>query len=326
MLNRAIAIGAALIMGGISAAAAQAKDYPERTVNIVVPVPTGGGIDLTARILAQQLSTQLKQTYIVENKPGAGTLLGSKYVSDAKPDGYTLLYSASNAVIVPFMMPDFAINMETDLTPIAMVAYSPMVMAVNPKYPIKDPKELVAFVKAHPNDFRWGYSQPGSADHLVIEQFDRKAGINPLRVPYKGSGPDITAAISDEVSGILLATGAITSAITSGQLRAIAIAGPDMIEDFPGIQILTKYGFPGFEEPAIWYALWGPKNMPKELVDQVHQQVVAALSNPAVKEKFEKAGITLKVSKTPSEFTDFYKSELRKYGPLVKELNLRATD
>lgn len=324
MSNR-MGIFALVALAGLSTAlAASADSYPSHTVNIVVPVAAGGGVDLSSRLLAQQLSTMFSQQFIVENKTGASGLIGSQFVADAKPDGHTLLYAASAEAIFPFLLPNLTFDVAHDLTPITQVAYTPNVIVVNPKVPATNAKELVAWIKQHPTEFRWGVGIIGGPDHLCTEEFDQVAGIKPLVVPYSGSAPALNAVLGGEVSGmqVPISTAKINS--DSGKLRAIALTSAETSEFLPGISTIASAGYPGFDCGA-WYGLWGPRNMPKATIAEVHQAVLKALAQPALQAKLKTNALLPTGSKEPEDFAAFFNAELKKNGALIKELNIHAS-
>ena len=301
--------------------AALAEDYPVRQVKLVVPYDAGGGVDLSARYLAQQLSDQLKQSFIVENRPGVSGISGSQYVADAKADGYTLLYAGDAQAIAPFLLPNLTIDMERDLSPIAMVAYSPFLLVANPKIPATNLRDLVAYVKQHPSEFRWGTAGIGSPDHLALERFDKLAGINPDRIPYKGSAPSNVATLSGEVSAKMAPAASLKSYVDSGQLRGLGVTSLQRIEIMPDMPTFAEQGFTGFEA-STWYAIWGPKGMPPALAEQIRAEVAKAFATPELRQKINTAGLTISVSKSPAEFGAFFKSELARNGALIKQLNI----
>lgn len=306
----------------ISPDIAHADIYPNRTITMVVPYAAGGGVDISARLVAQQMAKNLNQPIIIDNRAGASGMIGSKFVADAKPDGYTVLYASAAQALAPFLLPDVPLDVEHDLTPITLVAPLPYIMVVNPKIPAKDPKELVAWIKEHPSEFRWGLGGLGSPDHLGIEQFDRTAGIKPVLVPYKGTGPSVVAALSNEVGGLIAPPAAVRSYIESGQLRALGAASVKPLSFMPNLPTIASFGYPGFEVSA-WYGMWGPRHLPRDLAGQIREAVVKALADPSVRAKLIETG-NEPLGSTPDEFAAYFKSQLELYGPLIKALDLHA--
>jgi tripartite-type tricarboxylate transporter receptor subunit TctC len=308
------------VLGLACAGSVRADDYPNHPVRIVVPYATGGGVDIAARLLAQQLTEQLKQTFIVEDKPGATGVLGSQVVGSAKPDGHTLLYAATAEAIIPFLPGGASFDVERELTPITLVVSTPFVMVVNPNIPVSNPRELAQYVKQHPDAFRWGLGGLGSPDHLAIELFDQQAGINPVTVPYQGGGPAIIATLSGEVGGIMDPPSLVKSYVDSGQLKGLGIGSSRRSEVMPEMPTIASFGFSGYEA-STWYGLWGPRGMSQELADKIQRYVLTALTTPAFKEKMLATALALQGSK-PDEFAAFFHAEIAKYGRLIKDRDL----
>jgi tripartite-type tricarboxylate transporter receptor subunit TctC len=301
-----------------------ADPYPNRTVQVIEPTPPGGGADLVARLLAQQLSVQTKQQFVVDNRGGAGGLLGARLAADAKPDGYTLLLAASAMTIAPFMTATQTLDPEHELTPITEVAYGAFVMVVNPSVPVKTPTELVAYAKAHPKEFRWA-GVPGSADSFTIAQFDKAAGMKSLLVPYNGSGPALIAMLGGDISAMVIVPPLVKDHIAAGKLRALAVTSKDPSEFAPGVPTVASFGYPGFDA-GLWYGLWGPKGLPKEIASELQQQVQRALTAPDIQAKFKINGLVPDGTKTPDAFAAYASAEVKKNKAIIDENGLRAKE
>ncbi len=300
-----------------------AEEYPSRAVRVVTTVEPGGMADASARYLAKQLSTTLKQPYVVENRPGISGIAAAERVSNAKPDGYTLLYAADVMAIAPSMLPNLSIDVQKDLTPITLVGVAPFVFVVNPKIPVKTPTELVAYIKQNPGGFRWGIGGLGTAGQLAIERFSNAAGITAPEVPYKGNAPAAVAAMSGEVDGIAALSVAVNPLIDSGKLTGLGVASAEKVDSSPGMPTIASFGFPGYEA-LTWFAVWGPKDMPPELAMQVRNQVAEAVNAPDLKEEFARTGLMVSVSDSPAAFAAYFKSELERNSAILKRLNLVA--
>ena len=321
MVTRKFLLGCAAALCLFTGGTAVAQDYPNKTVKFVVPYEPGGGNDLGTRLLAQKLGEQLKQTFVVENRAGISGISGATYVSEQKPDGYTLLEAADTQTSAPYLLPNVTLDPEKDLVPITKIGFTPFIWVVHPSVPAKDPKELIALIKKEPESYRWGMGGIGTPGHLAIEKLDRTAGINPLRVPYKGNGPAVTALMSGEVNGMLASPPSVSELVQGGKLRVIGVATAQPLESFPGVPTVASFGFPGFEASS-WFGIWGPKGMPQDLVKKIHGQIGAAMADPELQKKFISAGILVSVSKTPEEFAAFVKSEITSNKTLIKELNI----
>ncbi len=322
MLKRIILFAVLFSLGLFTLGAARAQDYPNRAVRIIVPYAPGGGVDVTARILAQQLSDDTGQRYFIENKAGATGMVGSEAVSTSKPDGYTLLYIASTLATAPFLLSNIKLDVLNDLTPITQVAYSPYVIVVNPKITANNLKDLATFIKANPKEFGWAVGGIGSPDHLGIEHFNKLTGIKPLVVPYNGTGPAVAAVVAGEIAGAMLPPAIAKVNIDAGKLKGLGVTSLERAEVLPNIPTVASSGFPGFDS-GTWYAVYGSKQMPPELAKTIHQQISKAAMSPMVKEKLRASGMSVSLSKDPASFAAFFEAEYKKYGALIKELNLK---
>lgn len=303
--------------------AAVAETYPTRTVQIIEPTPPGGGADLVARLLAQFLSDQSNGHFVVVNKPGAGGLVGAREVADAKPDGYTLLLAASAMTMAPYLTPTMTIDVEHDLSPITEVASGPFVMVVNPSIPVKNPRELVAYAKAHPNTFRWGGTL-GSPDLFSVAQFDNAAGIKPLIVPFNGDGPARVSLLGGELSAMIIVPTLVKGDVQAGKLRALAVTTSSTIDFMPGIPTVASFGYPGFES-TLWYGLWGPKGMSSALATRIHDVVSKVIADPGFQAKLHVNGLTAVDSKSPQAFAVYVHSEVKKNLAIINANHMRVT-
>jgi tripartite-type tricarboxylate transporter receptor subunit TctC len=298
-----------------------AQVYPDHPVRIIVPYAAGGGVDIAARLLTQQLTEQLRQTFLVEDRPGGTGVVGSQVVAGARPDGYTLLYAATAEAIIPSLAGGVSFDVERELTPITLVVSTPFVMVINPKIPANTPSELVAYIKQHPDGFRWGLGGLGSPDHMAIAQFDQQAGIHPLTVPYQGGGPAIVATLSGEVDGIMDPPSLVKSYVASGQLRGLGISSAAASPVMPEMPPIAGAGYPGYQS-ATWYGLWGPKAMPKQLALAIRQFVVAAMAAPAFRDRLLATALVPEGS-DPDAFAAYFKTEIEKYRRLIKDSNIQ---
>jgi tripartite-type tricarboxylate transporter receptor subunit TctC len=315
-------VGFCLAVVFAQSASALADDYPSRPVRLVTTVEAGGMADATARYLSKQLSAQLKQPYVVENRPGISGIVAVERVSNAKADGYTLLYAADTLAIAPSLLPNLSVDIEKDITPVTLVGGAPFVFVVNPRIPVKTPNELVDYIKQHPGGFRWGIGGLGTPGQMAIERFSKLAGIHALEVPYKGTAPSVTAALSGEVDGTVGLYTAVKPLIDSGKLIALGVASAKPMDSMPGIPTIASFGYPGYEALS-WFGIWGAKDMPAELAVQIRNQVAEALKSPELIQEFTRIGLTVTVSNSPSEFAAYFKSELDRDSEILKQLNLK---
>ena len=314
--------GAAIVSAILPACA---EEYPDRPVRIILTVAPSGSADATARILGKLLTDKTRQTYLVENKPGAAGMLAVDYENNQKPDGYALLYASDSLAIGSWLVGDHQQSVASvqDLTPITVVGVAPFVIVTNPKIPAKTPPELVSYIKAHP-DFRWSIGGIGVPGQLAVSRFSKLAGL-PLgqQIPYKGNGPAILAAMNGEADGMAAQPPGLQAMVAAGQLTAIGVASLTPIASMPGVPTIASFGYPGFEALS-WYALFGPKNMPAALARKIRDQVAEATKDPEFTQRFAAAGFTATVSDSPEAFGAFFKGELAKNHAILDDLNIKA--
>jgi tripartite-type tricarboxylate transporter receptor subunit TctC len=298
---------------------ARASDYPTRPVQLVVGWPAGGGADLVARFVAQELSSHLSQPFVVMNRGGAAGLIASYAVSAAKPDGHTLLFTTVAEALLPYITPDLKLDVLKDLTPITMVGYSPYIMAVHPRIPVSTPIELVNWIKQNPNDFRWAVAGIADPGYYATLQFNKMAGINAPLINYTGGLGMATGTIGDQVQGLMLAVASLKPFVMSGQLRALGVGTLKPTDLVADLRPIASYGFPNFEI-ANWYGIWGPKDMPSQLADQIHDEVEKIMRAPELVERLHTAGVSVKVSKNAAEFAQYFKSQVEFYGVMSRDV------
>jgi tripartite-type tricarboxylate transporter receptor subunit TctC len=325
MLKCTAAAASLALCGLLLIGTAHATDYPAGPVHIVVPYAPGGGVDLIARVIAQQLSNDLKQSAIVENKPGASGIVGSQYVAAAKPDGLTLLYASGvTQATATFILANTNFDLLRDLTPITETVNGPEIVVVNPKVPVKTFGDLVTYIKEKTDTFRWGMGGAGTLEHLSITALDKRLGVSPVVASFNGVAPVITATMSGELTATLVPLAGVKSHIESGTLRALAVASAERMEQMPDLPTIASFGFPGFEA-ANWQGIWGPKQMPEDLVRTIQASVAKALAVPAVKESIAKSGFAVSPTKDPTVFAAYVKSQVENYGPMITDLGLAGS-
>lgn len=311
---QAAAIGA-LAMTIIACASAQT--WPAKTVRIIVPFAPGGTSDMLGRIVAVKLTESLGQTFVIENRAGAGGVSGSDLVAKSAPDGYTLVVSgvASHA-IAPALSAKFPFDPVKDFSHIALFGGPPSVLAVHPAVPVKTLKEFVALAKAAPGAMSYGSPGNGTQGHLIAEMFKQLAGISIVHVPYKGA----SGAMVDLIAGhIEIVSNTLTTAgtqIRAGRARALAISSAARLPDYAGVPTFREAGYPELVA-TIWFALSGPAGMPPEIVNKLNTEVRRALLLPDVRERLRPDGIepgTL----DPKAFTEFVAAEIKRWGPVVR--------
>ncbi len=295
----------------IGAAGAQ-SDYPVRPVRIIVPSPPSGGTDIVARVLAQHFSNAFGQQFFVENKPGAGNVIGIEAAARAAPDGYTLLVSASTIALNSVLYKKVPYDPVRDFAPITLAATAPNILVVNPKLPLKTLADLIAAAKAQPGKLSYGTPGIGTSPHLCMELFKSMAGVDLQHVPYKGTA----AAVMDIIGGqieVAFAT-ALTAKplIDAGRLRALAVSGPRRVEALPGVPPVAEAGVPGYEAMQ-WYGLLAPAGTPSAIIERVHAEAMVALRSPEMKARLAADGAE-PAGTTPAEFGAYIKRELQKWS------------
>lgn len=320
-----IVYGAALVVTliGLAAVPAAADTYPSRTVSIIVPYPAGGSVDGVARILANKLNEATGQPFIVENRAGgAGGMVGASYVAKATPDGYTMLLTASIHVVTPFLHKTVPYNVVNDFTPISLVASGPLIVSTAPNVPANTLKDFFDLVRKSPDKYTFATSSFGSAGHLAIELLKHDAGVEALVIAYRGAAPALTDLMSGQVQ--LMADPMLSSLplAKSGKIKALAVTSTKRVSIAPEIPTIAESGMTGFDF-ASWYGLWGPKNMPADLVARIQAEVVKVVNQPDVKDRFAKLGFE-PIGSTSDYFAKYIKDEMARYEKIIKTANIKA--
>lgn len=302
------------------AAPALADQYPTKTVTIVIPFPPGGTLDVVGRMLAQKLTEQMGQSFIVDNKPGAGGTIGASAVKNARPDGYTLLFSPSTFVSTPMTMPTQPYDAVKDFTPVALVAKAPLAVAVRQDAPFNDIKGMIAYAKANPGNMTFAIGSSASAGHMSTELLKRAGGIEYLVVPYKGSGPAYQDLLGSRIDAFIDPILGSSSHAKAGKVKVIAVTSKERVPSLPNTPTVGET-IPGYEFFS-WYGLWGPAKMPKEIADRLNAEVNKAL-NGEMKAKLTEQGLLL----TPGSIEDFVKfqqDDTVKVAKIIKDANIKA--
>jgi tripartite-type tricarboxylate transporter receptor subunit TctC len=296
------------------------QPYPARPIRLIVPSSPGGGTDITARIMMPTLSEVLGQQVIVENKPGAGTMMGTEAAARATPDGYTLLMGISTLAINPAMYKKVTYDAIKDFAPISLVVKCPNVLTVNPSLPVKSVKDLIAYSKARPGKMNFASAGVGTSPHLSMELFLSMTGLKMVHVPYKGSGQAVIDVLSGYVSVSALSIPTVVSYIKSGRLRALGVTSDKRTVGEPDIPTIDEAGVPGYEALQ-WYGLLAPAGTPREIVNKLHGAVVQVLKDPGVRKLLINDG-SEPIGTTPEEFSAFIKSETDKWAKVVREAGI----
>ena len=293
----------------------------DRPVKFILPNATGSGIDAITRAAAPALGKALGTSVVVDNQAGAGGLVGLQALSKTAPDGFTLSVVSNNVVIFPSVMKNLPFDMPGDFTPIAIVGSTPMILVVNPqKLTASNSRELIAALKAKPDGYNFGSGGSGTILHLASEMFVDEAKVTARHIPYKGVGPMVTDLIGGQIDFAVLALPSVQAHIKSGALRAIGVCSDKRTPAAPDIPTFAEQGLAGFSVEG-WFAVVGPKGMAAAQVKKVHEAVVAAFNDPAVKDAMAKQGNTINIS-SPEQTQKSFRTELAKYAALVKKAGI----
>ncbi|APV50715.1 hypothetical protein BWI17_14085 [Betaproteobacteria bacterium GR16-43] len=298
-----------------------ADEYPNKPVRIIVPFAPGGGTDVVARILAQKLSGELKQQFVVENKAGAGGSIGTDLTAKAPADGYTLMLVPTSHVINPSIYPKLPFNTERDFAPISMVASTPILVAVAAKVPAKSLAELVALARTNTN-LNYGSAGNGTVFHLATEVFKRENNIQVTHVPYKGGAPVVAALIAGEIDLAFETMLALQPHVRSGRARALAVASRERSKNMPEVPTAVEQGFPAIVATND-YMLFAPAGTPAPVLELLYNSVAAALKDPDIVSKLALQGAEV-VASTPTQLATYVRLELPRWNQIVKQSDIKA--
>jgi tripartite-type tricarboxylate transporter receptor subunit TctC len=321
VFRRFAALSAALAFLGL-AGAAQAQDYPSRTVKIVVAFPAGGPTDFVARVLADKLKGILGQSVIIENKPGANAAIGAESVAKSDPDGYTLFFTTAGAVVInPHMRANLPYDPVKDFAPITLVVNTMEVLVVRTDTPMKSATDLVALAKSRPDGIAMASTGVGSPPHLALELFKGSSGANVLHVPYRGAAPAVTDVVGGQVHAMFADLPVLMPQIRGGTLRPIGVGSKRRASVLPDVPTLDEQGIKDVYADN-WYALFAPAKTPAPVIAKLNAAVNAVLKDPETAKKLIEAGAD-PAAGTPEELAAFLKSELERWGKVVKEKNIK---
>jgi tripartite-type tricarboxylate transporter receptor subunit TctC len=306
----------------LASPASQAQDYPSRPVKIVVPFGAGGPADVYARVLAQYLGETLKQPFVVENRPGAGSIIGTDAVAKSDPDGYTLLLMSNTHTVNETLTPNKPFKLMTDFVAVAPINYSDLMMVVHPSVPVKNVKEFVALAKSKPGGLNYASSGPGTPYHMAGELFKAMSGTDIVHIPHKASGEARNAVLGGHVQMMFDAVTTMSNAAKAGQVKALATTGQKRSELTPDVPTVSESGVPGYEA-TIWLGLMAPAKTPQPIVDKLNAEIAKIINRPDVKEAWAKQGAVPMVM-SPSEFDAFLRKDVDKWADVVKKTGASA--
>ena len=314
-------IAVLLALGVIAGAmAASGQDYPRKPIRLVTAEP-GGGNDFAARLIVQGLGGSLGQPMIVDNRGGAGGIIAADIVAKAQPDGYTLLLYANNIWIIPLLRSNTPFDVIRDFAPITWAAKSPNTVVVHPALPVKSVEDLIAHARARPGELNYGSGGSGSSTHLAVELLKSMAGVNIVRVPFRGNAPALNALFAGEVHLMIATAGTVAPHLKSGRLRALAVTSAQPSPLAPGLPTVAASGLPGYESIQI-YGVFAPGRTSSVIVKRLHDEIVRVLGRADVKEKFLAAGVE-PVGSTPQQLAATIKSEIVRMSKVIKDAGIR---
>lgn len=318
-----IHVAAALVLGLIagSPAFAQTTKYPERPVRMIIPFPPGGTVDVVARLVGPIATQSIGQQIVMENRVGASGIIGTGFVAQSKPDGYTLLINTTPLVTNTLMFSKVPYDVLTDFAPISLLASTPSFVSVHPSVPARNVKELIALAKARPGTLNYGGAGTGTNPHIAGELFNYLAKTEIAVVQYKGGGPALTAAISGEVGVSFSGIAGAVGFVKSGRLRALGVTSLKESPALPGVPTVASV-LPGYEFSA-WFALAAPKGTPRDIISVLNQHFNKAVASPELARRFGDEGIDA-IGGTPEQLGAFLENELKKFARVIKERKMKA--
>jgi tripartite-type tricarboxylate transporter receptor subunit TctC len=298
-----------------------AQDYPARNVKIIVPFGAGGPADVYARVLAQQLGDALKQSFVVENRPGAGAIIGTDAVAKSEPDGYTLLMMSNTHTTNESLVPNKPFALMKDFVAVAPVNYSDLLMVIHPSVPAKDLKEFIALAKAKPGTLNYASSGPGTPYHMAGELFKATSGTEIVHVPHKASGEARSSVLGGHVQMMFDAITTMAENARGGQVRILGTTGAKRSPLMPDVPTVSEAAVPGYEA-TIWLGIMAPANTPKPIVEKLNAEIVKIVNRPDVKQAWEKQG-AVPMTMTAAEFDAYLRKDIDKWAGVVRTSGLK---
>jgi tripartite-type tricarboxylate transporter receptor subunit TctC len=322
VLRQFICATAALVTSLPALAGEAAESYPSRPVRLITGSP-GSTSDIVARFIAQKLTERWGRTVVVDNRPGAGGIIGTEIVAKSAPDGYTLNVGQIGTHASPqFLFKNLAYDPIRDFIPISLLTNSGIALTINASVPVGTMKEFVGYAKARPGALNYASAGGGTSSQLSGELFNQMTGAKLVHIPYKGAGFALTAVVTGETHAAFLSTTTASGQVKAGKLRALAVMSPKRFPAAPDIPSITEAGFPGMES-SVWFGLLAPAGTPKAIVDRINRDVVASLSAPEARDALLAQGAE-PTPTTPQEFDAFLKAEITKWGKVIKEAGIKG--
>ena len=307
------------------AVSAVADDYPNKAIRLIMPYPIGGSIDIAGRMVAQRLADNLGQAVVVDNRTGAGGIVGTETGARAAPDGYTVLMGGTGTLALsPSLQKNLPYDPNKDFTPVTLLVTIPYVVVVQPSFKAANIRELIALAKAKPNEINYGSGGSGSAPHLAAELFKTMADVRITHVPYKGSTPAITDTMSGQVQLTFTGIPSVMTQMKAGRLRPIGVTSLKRTAALPEVPTIAESGVPGYEVNP-WFGVLLPARTPQPLVSRLNAEILKVLQLPATRERFAAEGFEA-VGNTPAQFAAYIKAEQIKWGKVIKDSGATAED
>jgi tripartite-type tricarboxylate transporter receptor subunit TctC len=314
-------LAAAALM--IAACAAHAQNYPVKPVRLVVPFAPGGSSEIIARSVAQRLSENTGQQFVVENRPGGAGNIAMQEVARAEPDGYTLMLGHVGTLAMnPAMFAKLPYDPNRDFAPVSLIAIVPNIFVVNASLPVKNLAEFIALAQAQPGSINYGSAGNGSAGHLAFEYLKMVTKVELVHVPYRGTGPMLTDLLGGQTQATSAGTPPLLPHIKSGKLRAFAVGTPQRVSSLPDVPTVAEQGYPGFETSQ-WYGIIVPAKTPDAIIKKLSAEIAKAVKSPEVLARYHDDG-TVAVGSTPSEFAEFIRKEQARWGEVVRKAGVKA--
>jgi tripartite-type tricarboxylate transporter receptor subunit TctC len=318
---RPISVVAIAVVAGLVSSALCAQEFPTRPITIIVPQPPGGGTDIISRVVGQQLSVQLGQPVVIENRAGAGTVVGTAAAAHAAPDGYTLLAGlTANMAVNPSLFAKLPYDSVRDFTAVGMMAEFPFVLVVSKDFPAHSVKDVIALAKSKPGELNFASAGNGSGQHLSGEMFKLMSGTNLTHVPYRGASPAYTDVVTGRTPLFFDNLASALGQIKGGNVRAVAVTGKERAPLLPDVPTIAESGIPGFQN-YVWFGLWAPKDTPRPIVEKLYAAVRKSVATPSVKERIM-ADAGVPIDMPLADIEPFLKSEIAKWADVVKRANV----
>jgi len=321
-----------LLLGSLAAASlsklgtswAQASNYPNRAIHLIVPSEAGGGTDFTARTIGLKLSELLGQSLVVDNRPGAAGNIGVEQGVRAAPDGYTLVMPITSLPMSPWLYPKLSYDPVKDLSPIILACAAPLIMVVNPQLPVNNVQEFIALAKKQPGQLNYANSGNGTTAHLAGELFKKMADIKMESVNYKGGGSSVIDTVAGRVQMFFSTIPAALPHLKSGKLRALAVTSKHRVEMVPDVPTVDESGLPGFEVVG-WFGIFAPTGTPKTVIVKLNESINVVLKMPDIRERLARQGL-IPGGGSPEDLRDLLSADLSKWGKLIKEIGIKTSE